>query len=452
MKNVSNAARADLTEGPIALPLISFTFPIFLGNLFQQFYNMADTIIVGRLLGEEALAAVGASYALTTVFISIAFGGAIGASVITGQHLGAKNYERMKTSIYTTLSSFIIFSMVMALAGLFLSKDILSALNTPEDIMDMATDYLGAYFLGLPFLFSYNALSSIFNSMGRSRIPLFFLIFSSILNICLDIMFVGPLGMGVRGAAVATVLSQGISAILSFCVLKRKLKEYRTPERPRLFECAILRKILRVALPSIISQSIISIGMMLVQSVVNGFGSMALAGYSAAIRVDSFVVSPFTSLGTAVSAFVSQNMGSGNPDRAKAGFKVALVIMAAVALIIMIVLCVFPEKIILLFLGSDYSAFALEVGSGYIAFTGFFYFILGAKICTDGLLRGAGDMKLLTIANLLNLGIRVALAYLATPLVGINAIWYAIPLGWFVNLMIEWLRYKSGRWRKVKAI
>lgn len=452
MKNVSNAARADLTKGPIAIPLLSFTFPIFLGNLFQQFYNMADTIIVGRLLGEGALAAVGASYALTTVFISIAFGGAIGASVITGQHLGAGNHERMKTSIYTTLSSFLVFSVILAVAGLLLSGNILSALNTPDDIMDMAADYLGVYFLGLPFLFSYNALSSIFNSMGRSRIPLFFLIFSSLLNILLDIIFVGPLGMGVHGAAVATVISQGISAVLSFCVLQSKLKEYENEKKPGLFEWDILKKILKVALPSIISQSIISIGMMLVQSVVNGFGSMALAGYSAAIRVDSFVVSPFTSLGTAVSAFVSQNMGAANPDRAGTGFRIALIMAASIALVIMAILCIFPRKIILLFLGSDYSASALDVGSGYISFTGFFYFILGAKICTDGLLRGAGDMKLLTVANLLNLGIRVAIAYIAAPVVGISAIWYAIPIGWLANLVIEWLRYKSGKWKEVRAI
>lgn len=452
MNTYSAAKKSDLTQGPIVLPLLSFTFPIFLGNLFQQFYNMADTIIVGRLLGESALASVGASYALTNVFISIAFGGAIGASVITGQHLGAKNYERMKTSIYTTLSSFAIFSIALGLIGLIFSKNILAVLNTPEDIINMATEYLGVYFLGLPFLFLYNALSSIFNSMGRSRIPLYFLLFSSILNIGLDIIFVGPFNMGVRGAAVATVISQGISAILSFYVLKRKLKEYESINRPKIFDNAILKKILRVALPSIISQSIISIGMMLVQSVVNSFGSMALAGYSAAIRVDSFVISPFTSLGTAVSAFVSQNMGSGNPERAKEGFDAALKMMAFIAVIIMIGLCNFSEKIILLFLGSDYSEIALAVGSGYISFCGFFYMILGAKICTDGLLRGAGDMKLLTVANLLNLSTRVLIAYLATPVFGINAIWYAIPIGWFFNLAMEWLRYKSGKWKEIKAI
>ena len=452
MNAYSTAKKSDLTQGPIVLSLISFTLPIFLGNLFQQFYNIADTIIVGRLLGESALASVGASYALTNVFISIAFGGAIGASVITGQHLGARNHERMKTSIYTTLTSFALFSIALGLIGLIFSKNILSALNTPEDIINMAAEYLGVYFLGLPFLFLYNALSSIFNSMGRSRIPLYFLLFSSLLNIGLDIIFVGPFDMGVRGAAIATVISQGISAALSFCVLKRKLKEYENINRPKLFEKTILKKILKVALPSIISQSIISIGMMLVQSVVNSFGSMALAGYSAAIRVDSFVISPFTSLGTAVSAFVSQNMGSGNPERAKEGFTVALKIMVFISALIMIALCGFSERIILLFLGSDYSEAALAVGKGYISFCGFFYIILGAKICTDGLLRGAGDMKLLTAANLLNLSIRVFIAYLATPIFGINAIWYAIPIGWFSNLAIESIRYKSGKWKEIKAI
>ena len=446
------AEQSSLTSGPIALPMMAFTFPIFLGNLFQQFYNMADTIIVGRLLGEDALAAVGASYALTTVFISIAFGGAVGASVVVGQHMGARNFERMKTSIHTTLSSFLAFSIVLSIVGLLLSGKILLALNTPQDIMDMATDYLGIYFLGMPFLFLYNALSAIFNAMGKSRIPLLFLIFSSLTNIALDIIFVGPLSMGVAGAASATVISQGISAVLSFVVLYRRLGTYEAKERSRFFEYAILKKIARVALPSILSQSIISIGMMLVQAVVNDFGSMALAGYSAAIRVDSFVVSPFTSLGTALSAFVSQNMGAGNPDRAKKGFHVAMALTASVAAAILLVLCLFPDRIILLFLGENYSATALEVGSGYIHFTGFFYIILGAKICTDGLLRGAGDMKLLTIANILNLGFRVGMAYAATPILGIEAVWYAIPVGWTINLAIEAARYRSGKWKAVKAI
>lgn len=450
---MTTVARNDFTRGGIVLPLLSFTLPIFLGNIFQQFYNMADTIIVGRLLGEEALAAVGASYALTTVFISIAFGGAIGASVITGQSLGAKEYGKMKTSIYTTLISFSFFSTLLGLFGLVFSRTILSLLGTPEDIMEMATDYLGIYFLGFPFLFLYNALSSIFNSMGKSRIPLLFLLFSSALNIILDLVFVGPVGKGVSGAALATVISQGVSASLSFLVLKRELKTYETTgSTVRLFDYAMLKSIVRIAIPSVISQSIISIGMMLVQSVVNAFGSSALAGYSSAIRVDSMAVSPYTSLGTAVSAFVSQNMGAGKQERAAKGFRISLLIVVFISLTTMLVLTLFSKSIILLFLGNDYTEKALEVGSGYISFTAFFYIILGFKIAVDGLLRGAGDMVTLTYANILNLGFRLAFSYIFTPYIGISAIWYAIPVGWSINLAIEALRYASGRWKSMKVI
>ena len=202
---------------PIAALLI-FALPMMLGNFFQQLYTMADSAIVGRLVGEEALAAVGASYSLTNVFISIAIGGGVGASVITGQTFGRRDFSRMKRSVSTALLSFLAISVVLGGVGLALSRQIMVLLLTPGNILDDATTYLNIYFLGLPFLFMYNVLSSMFNALGRSRIPLYLLIFSSVLNVALDIYMVGPLQMGVAGAAWATLIAQGISAVLSFWI------------------------------------------------------------------------------------------------------------------------------------------------------------------------------------------------------------------------------------------
>ena len=270
---------------------------MIVGNLFQQFYTMADSMIVGRFVGEDALAAVGASYSLTTVFISIAIGGGVGASVLTSQHFGARQYERMRTSIDTALLSFLALSLTLAGIGLGFGTQILQLLNTPENIMADATTYLQIYFLGLPFLFMYNVLSSVFNSLGKSRIPLYLLIFSSVLNIVLDYVLVRYGHLGVAGVAWATLIAQGLSALLSFLILLRQLREYRPAGSVVCFEGAELGRMARVALPSILQQSTVSIGMMLVQSVVNGFGSQVLAGYTAASRLESFCIVPMAAMG-----------------------------------------------------------------------------------------------------------------------------------------------------------
>ena len=217
--------RIDLTEGSPGRRLLLFALPMILGNLFQQFYNMADSMIVGNFVGEDALAAVGASYALTNIFICVAIGGGIGASVIVSRYFGAKEYGRMKTAVFTALLSFLGISLVLGVAGLFLGNQIMIWLNTPQDCLDMAAQYLQIYFLGLPFLFMYNVLSAMFNALGKSRIPLYFLIFSSVFNVVLDIIMVTKMDMGVAGVAWATLIAQGISAVLSFAVLIKNLND-----------------------------------------------------------------------------------------------------------------------------------------------------------------------------------------------------------------------------------
>ena len=257
-------SKKNMTVGAPGRTLFFFALPMIWGNLFQQFYNMADSVIVGRFVGEEALAAVGASYALTTVFVMLAIGGGNGSAVITSQFLGAGKYRQMKTSVYTALLFFMGVSVAAAMIGLFGSGGILQALKTPDNILASAQTYLRIYFIGLPFLFMYNILASMFNAMGDSRTPLYLLIFSSILNVVLDLVFVTQFRWGVAGVAVATVLAQGISAVISFCRLMSRLKEYETDENIVLFDVHMLGAMIKVAIPTMLQQSIVSIGMLLV--------------------------------------------------------------------------------------------------------------------------------------------------------------------------------------------
>lgn len=440
----------DLTEGKIGSSLFWFALPMLVGNLFQQFYNMVDSVIVGRFVGENALAAVGASYALTTVFISIAVGGGIGASVLTSRYLGAEDYPNLRISVNTSLLSFLVFSVLLGGFGFFFSPAILEALNTPATVQVQAVAYLRIYFLGLPFLFMYNILSSIFNALGRSRIPLYFLIFSSLLNVALDLFMVRVLHMGVEGVAIATVIAQGICAVLSFVVLLRLMRAFPKEGKTVLFHKGYFIKMLFIAVPSLLQQSIVSIGMMLVQSVVNGFGEAALAGFSAAMRIESICVVPLSAMGNAVSTFVAQNIGARKKERAEKGYYVSYGILFAFALVIMVSLELFNVPIIQSFLGEESSAEALNTGVQYLKFMGFFFLMLGLKMSTDGALRGAGDMEVFTVANLVNLTIRVAGAYIFAPIIGIQAVWMAVPVGWTANYIISFARYCTGKWKRIE--
>lgn len=469
-----------LTDSP-GKSLFFFALPMILGNLFQQFYSTVDSIIVGQFVGEDALAAVGASYSLTTVFIMIAIGGGIGASVITSQYLGAGLYKKMKTSVSTALITFLAVSMILGGFGLVFSRRILAVLNTPGNIMEDAILYLKIYFVGLPFLFMYNILSSIFNALGNSKTPLYLLIFSSLLNIVLDLFLVGGLGFGIAGAAAATVFAQGLSAVISFCLLLHTLKNYECrPEdaqqqsyaqengenelegycegkkekkrRQPLYDSHMLGNMIKVAIPSMLQQSIVSIGMLLVQSVVNGFGSSVLAGYTAGMRIESICIVPMIASGNAVSTFTAQNLGAGAPERVKKGYLAAVRMVAAFAVVICVVLSLFHESIVHSFLEAGSGQAAFETGNAYLSFIAFFFVFLGLKAITDGVLRGAGDVVVFTLANLVNLGIRVTAAFTLAPLIGVQGVWFAVPMGWASNYLISFIRYVSGKWSRKKLI
>ncbi|MCI8292456.1 MAG: MATE family efflux transporter [Hespellia sp.] len=442
----------DLLNGKPGQSMLLFAIPMIIGNLFQQFYNMADSVIVGNFVGEDALAAVGASYSFTTVFIMIAIGGGIGASVLTSQYLGAEKYREMKTSIYTFFITFLILSFLLALLGMFCNPVILRALNTPENIYADAVRYLQIYFIGLPFMFLYNILSANFNALGKSRIPLGLLIFSSVLNVILDLWMVSGMGLGVAGVAIATVIAQGVSVLISFGIMFRLLRTYQSDEKPCLFDRGMFTSGIKIAVPSIIQQSIVSIGMLLSQSAVNRFGSSALAGFSAGNRLESICIVPMIATGNAMSTFTAQNLGAKKPDRVKEGYRAAFRIIIGFGVCIAVIVLLFQNQIMSIFVDAAESPVAFATGKAYFQFCGWFFSFLGFKAITDGILRGSGDTGVYMIANLINLGIRVSMAQLVSPILGIEVIWYAIPLGWAVNFMISYARYRTGVWREKRLV
>ena len=436
-----------ITEKP-AKALWAFAVPIIMGNLFQQLYTMADSVMAGRFVSEEALAAIGASNSLTAVFIAIAIGGGIGASVLTSNYFGAKAYGKMRQSAYTALISFLAVSILLGAIGFTFQRQIMVLLRTPDNVLSDAMLYLRIYFLGLPFLFLYNVLSSMFNALGKSKIPLAFLIFSSLLNIVLDYVLIRYANLGVAGVAWATLIAQGLSAILAFIFFMRELHQYPVDENLPAFSMATLTRMAKIALPSILQQATVYIGMLLVQSVINSFGSEILAGYSAGFRVHSIFIVPATCIGNALSPYTAQNLGAGQEDRVVKGYHAgAFAINAAFAVGICIVGHLFAPHMISFILGSKASETALATGIGYLNFTTFCYFMAGLKMGTDGLLRGSGDMTMFTVANMVNLTVRVLISVLLAPKYGIAVVWTAVPIGWTCNFIISYSEYRTGKWR-----
>lgn len=441
-----------ITDAP-GKALLLFAVPMILGNLFQQFYNIMDSVIVGRFVGEEALASVGASYSITNVFIAIAIGGGIGSSVVVSQFLGAKQLDKMKTAISTTLLNFLGISIFLGILGLAFNDQILRWMRTPANVFDDASVYLSIYFIGLPFLFMYNVMASVFNSLGDSKTPLFLLIFSSLLNIVLDLIFVAVFHKGVAGVAVATLIAQGLSAVISFGILKRRLRrQYATDEPSQFYDKTMMGNMMKVAVPSTLQQSIVHIGLLLVQSVVNGFGSAVMAGFAAGTRIESICIVPMLAIGNAMSTYTAQNIGAGYSERVKKGYRYCCLMVAVSAVVICVIMELWGSIFVGAFLNADSDPAAIKTGIDYVRFIAFFYVLIGLKATTDGLLRGAGDVVVFTIANLVNLAIRVLVAAAFAPVWGVQAVWFAVPMGWGMNYLISFSRYLTGKWSRVRLI
>lgn len=439
----------DLTTGKPASVLLRFTLPMLLSVAFQQLYNIADSVIAGKFAGEDALAAVGASYPVTMIFMAVAFGMNIGISVVISQLFGAKDFKEMKTAAYTGFISVAVLGVVLTVVGTVLCEPILRMLGTPENIMEDTALYLAIYIWGLLFLFIYNISSGVFTSLGDSKTPLWFLIASSVGNIVLDAVFVIIFHWGVGGVAWATFLAQGVASACAFWAVLRRLKSVETKEKPALFSGAMLRHISIVAIPSILQQSFVSVGNLCIQGLVNGFGSSAIAGYSAGVKLNTFAITSLTALSNSVSSFTGQNIGAGKMERVRSGFKAGLVMSFAVALVFMGAYVFCGENLLLLFMNST-SAEAIEIGKKFLLIVSLCYLFLALKLAADGVLRGAGAMVYFMITTFLDLILRVVLAFILVHPFGITGIWLSWPFGWVISSTLSLAFYLFGVWNPLK--
>ena len=440
----------DMTQGKPSSVLWKFSLPMLFSAMFQQIYNIADSIIVGQICGKDALAAVGASYAITMIFMSFALGSNVGCSVVISQFFGAKKYSLTKTAINTSYISVLSLSVILTVVGCIFCRPMLWALNTPENIFDDSAAYLDIYTYGLVFLLLYNICTGIFTSLGDSKTPLFFLITSSVLNIILDLVFVGSFGMGVQGAAWATFIAQGVASVGAFFVLQRKIKTIENDGETKLFSMPMFKKICRISIPSILQNSFVSVGNLFVQVVVNGFGSAVMAGYSAAIKLNSFAITSFTTLSNGLSNFTAQNIGAAKIDRVRKGFRTAIVMSVCVSLPFTIVYSFFGNQMMGLFLGAE-DADAIQVGVQFLAIASPFYFSVALKLMADGINRGACAMIWFMLSTFTDLIIRVVLSFIFAGLWGSVGIWLSWPVGWIVSVIIAVASYLAGVWIPKKS-
>lgn len=437
----------DLTEGSIHRKLWLFSIPMLISVIFQQIYNIADSMIAGKYAGENALAAVGASYPITMLFIAVAIGCNIGCSVVISQLFGARDYRNMKTAIYTTYITSLALSVLLTVTGFAASGSLMRLIQTPSNIFDDAQLYLNIYIMGISFLFLYNICTGIFNALGDSRTPLYLLIASSIGNIILDLWFVISFQWGVAGVAWATFVAQGISAVLSFLILIRRLHAIEAEGDSAVFSWSMLGKISVIAVPSILQQSFISIGNIFIQSIVNGYGSAVVAGYSAAIKLNTFAITSFTTLANGLSSFTAQNIGAGRIDRVKKGFGSGTMLAMCIVLPFFIAYFFFNHELMLLFMDTG-SEQALSIGKDFLTMVAPFYFAVCAKLMADGILRGSGAMTWFMAATFTDLVLRVILAFALSPSYGTNGIWIAWPIGWIAASLLSLGFYFAGVWKK----
>lgn len=436
----------DLTVGNPSTVLLKFCLPLFASILFQQLYNIADSLVAGKFIGEDALAAVGNSYEITLIFIAFAFGCNIGCSVIVAQLFGAKDYRRMKTAVSTTLiASGVLCIFLMATGFLFRTK-LLQLINTPENVFADSRLYLDIYILGLPFVFYYNVSTGIFSALGDSKTPFLFLAVSSTANIGMDILFVKAFHMGVSGVAWATFLCQGVSCLLAVVVVFRRFSRIKIEQKAPVFSWPLLGRISAVAVPSILQQGFISVGNIVIQSIINTFGSGVMAGYSAAIKLNNLVTTSFTTLGNGISNYTAQNLGAQKLDRIKQGFWAGLRIVLTLSVPIVALYFFDGKQLIYIFLDNP-SQTALDVGILFLKIVSPFYFIMTAKLVADGILRGTGTMLKFMITTITDLTLRVVLAFLLSPKYGSTGIWAAWPFGWVVSSSLSLLFYGTGAWK-----
>lgn len=441
----------NMTEGKPLKLLFFFAVPMVVGNLFQQLYNMVDSMVVGRFVGEDALAAVGSSFPIVFLSVAIAAGLSMGCTVVISQFFGAGKIREMKVTVSTALISLGMIGVLIMGAGELISDPLLRILGTSSEIMADSLTYLRIYFGGAVFLFLYNSLNGIYNALGDSHTPLKFLIVSALMNIGLDLLFVIQFHMGVAGVAWATLIAQGVCAFASFFVLVCRLKRMENEESASglaftFFDKSAAKHIAKVGIPSMIQQSILSFSMMMMQGLVNSYGKVFVAGYTAATKIDTLAMLPNMNFSNAMSSYAAQNIGAGKTERVKEGYKASMLMVVIFSLLITGIIHLWGPELLGLFLEQGDSGSAMSYGLDYMKTVSLFYILMGALYVGNGLLRGAGDMGAFMWISMANLFSRVVLAYLMAHFIGESAIWWSIPTGWAVGFTLSFIRVKRGKW------
>lgn len=430
----------DLTKGNETKAIITFAIPMIIGNLFQQLYNLADSIIVGKTLGANAFAAVGSSFTIMVFLTSIILGLCMGSGVLYSHFFGARDYTNLRRSINISFFFILFVTLLINVLSFVLLDAMMRVLNIPLEIIIETKTYLKIIFYGIGFTFIYNFFSSVLRSVGNSVIPLVFLIISAILNIILDIIFIIPLDMGVAGAAWATVIAQGISgvgvAIYSFF----KLPLIRPTRDFFAFDKIIFKKVISYSLLASLQQSIMNFGILMVQGLVNSFGVVVMAAFSAAVKVDSFAYMPVQDFGNAFSTYIAQNQGANDMKRIKKGIKSSIILITVFCAVISTFVILFSDSLISIFISKE-EVEVIRLGSQYLLIVSSFYFLIGYLFMFYGLYRGRGEVMMSIVLTIISLGTRVLLAYTLSKYVGVIGIWWSIPIGWFLADLVGFVYY-----------
>lgn len=421
--------RVDMTRGGITSGMLLFAVPMFVGNMMQQLYNIADMVIVGRLVGTGALAAVGTSYALMVFITSVVFGLSLGSGTLISVHFGAGDWSMLRKSVFVSFVSIGLVSLLLTFASVALIDPVMAALRVPDEIYADMRVYLLTVFWGIPFLFLYNYVSSVMRAVGDSVGPLIFLAVTVLLNIVLDLVFIIPFGMGIGGAALATVLSQAVSGIGVLLYMLRKGRELVPGKDEMVFDRNVAKEIFSYSFLTCAQQSVMNFGILLVQGLVNSFGTVVMAAFAAAVKVDSFAYMPVQDFGNAFSTFVAQNRGASRDDRVARGIRSAFSVAMVFSLSVSVMVFLLAEPLMRLFVDASQTAVIAE-GARYLRIEGAFYCGIGLLFLFYGFFRAAGSPAVSLVLTVVSLGSRVVLAHLFSGLAGVSGIWWSIPVGW----------------------
>ncbi len=436
----------DLTTGKEWKKILLFVFPMLIGNVFQQMYNIVDSIIVGNFIGKEALASVGAAFPVTFVFISLVIGVSVGSGAIISQYYGAKNYEKVKASVDTMFVFLFLSSIVITAIGLIFSEQIYKMLGLPNELLPQATEYLNITLFGMITVFGFNGVSAALRGVGDSKTPLYFLIIATFLNIVLDLLFVIVFKFGVAGVAWATVIAQTVTFLISIVYLNRTNEYVKFSLLKINFDKQIFFDSIKISIPSGLQHTFVALGMMALFSIVNKFGTSVIAAYTIAGRINTFVTLPAMTFSAALSTFTGQNLGANKIERIRRGYLSTWLMTSILSVSMTILLIIFREEIMRVFINNEE---VIKIGANYIVIVSCFYLIFSTMFITNGLFRGAGATLIPMFITIFSLWIvQIPLSYFLSTLYGVNGIWWGIPSAWIIGMILSFMYYLYGNWKK----